>query len=225
MATRDIVANRFLLPNTAQKSLFLDGVAGYATSDIVPSVNGFYLSFWLKALSGAGAYAHYKSASTTDGFFIFRASADRINAQIHNVGTLVANIASDVTSFQPSKFYFVEFLYLPNNTKMFVDLSQAGSTDTSCVMTEATYPLTFGKNSHQSANYAKCNMSRITILNATTMPTDAERADLYWRNIIPTGATQWSLNDTLLDQNGQNALTASGTSFVSDAPLQPRSAV
>jgi len=59
----------------------------------------------------------------------------------------------------------------------------------------------------------------LVIQNTATPWTADQVADLYYKNIVPTGATFWSLNNTNLDANGGNALTLQNTSYSTDNPI------
>jgi hypothetical protein len=63
-------------------------------------------------------------------------------------------------------------------------------------------------------------MKNITFQNTTTPWTTTQINDLYYRNIIPSGAQQWNMNNTLNDTTGANPLTATGTSYSTDVPSQ-----
>lgn len=225
---RDATPNRFLLPTTAQKSLSHDGATSYATFPIAPSASGFCLSFWLDPQGSAinASFLTYLPLTNSGGFKLYRLSTDQLGFYIKNLTVTDANLSSGTNTLKSSKFSYITILYVPNNLTLKINNTTV-ATDTSVTMTDPDVAqfMTMAKNSAAASGYAQMLASRLTLHNRTTIWTSDEENDLYWRNIIPDGAYHWSLNNTLLDQNGENALTASGTSFVDDAPFQPRSAV
>lgn len=225
---RTSTTNRFLLPSSAQKTLAFNGTTSYATTDIAPATTGFSFGIWLKNITlGANTYVLSYTNASNGGFHLYQiASTNRLFFQIFNTTTNEVNASAGTGTTFGGRWQHFVCTFAPNDFKMYLNRVLI-ATDTSCAMTDPSVAqlLTIGRRSYSSGSFSNIYAYRFTLQNSTTPWTQAQIDDLYWRNIIPTGATQWSLNDTLLDQNGQNALTASGTSFVSDAPLQPRSAV
>lgn len=225
---RTAVTNRLVLPTTSQKTILFNGSSDYATVPITPATTGFSFGVWIKSITlGTNTYIVSYTNASNGGFHLYQiASTNRLFFQIFNVTTNEVNASSGNGTNPVGKWQHLTFTFAPNNFEMYLNAVKV-VTDTSCQMTapSVSQSLTLGRRSYSSSQFSNVLLKDFTFQNTTTPWTQAQIDNLYWRNIIPDGAYHWSLNNTLLDQNGGNALTATGTSFVDDAPFQPRSAV
>lgn len=224
-----IRSDRFLIPTGTQKSMSFSSPS-YAIVPLVPSTSGFSLSFWMfkKTISGsATGYVYYSNAGN-GGFSLTHLSSgtNRIRFQIYNGSTIDAAI--DSNSFPVGKWTFVTATFAPNNAKLYIDSSSVGTTDASCQMTDpdvAQNMTLAGYSYNHSIQMSNIAIKNFTFQNTATPWTQQQIKDLYYRNIIPSGAVQWSMNNVATDQNGANALTLSNTSYSTDVPIAVRSTV
>lgn len=222
IGTRSTVADRFIVPLVTQKSLQLNGTSDYAQTDIVPATDGWSMGFWVyirsDAIAGTDVVVSYLTAASTNGFRLNYNANNVLGFAVFNSTTAVVNTGSSAGTFFRNKWYFVTVTYAVDNFKAFVNSVQV-ATDTSCTMAAAAgQVLTLGRRSYANSSWLHGSIKNFTFQNTTTPWTTTQIADLYYRNTIPTGATQWSMNDVATDQNGENALTLTGTSYSTDVP-------
>lgn len=221
--SRSAATNRFLLPTSAQKSLSFNGTSDAATASVAPDVTGFNYSFWVYRARGGVAngerFLSWEYNTPTDGFALgWSSNSLAIGFNIFNNGSTVVGIVTTQT-FPQGRWYFITVTYKVNEAKLYVD-GVLLNTDTVCTMREPTVAqtLTFGKRSYTGISYLLGKIKNLTFQNATTPWTTQQISDLYYRNVIPTGAKQYSMNDVDTDQNGANALTLTGTSYSTIVP-------
>lgn len=223
MRTRTAVADRFLLPSATQKSLSFNGTTDFGTVPIVPSASGFNLGFWLKDRNSSanGTYLDWRTAGTINGIWVRRNSVNKLFQVLgyDNNSILISDVPTPPKFFDWNHWVLT---YVANSFKIYLN-NVLISTDTSCTIGEAVEQLlTIGRVSSSSTTFGKFLMKNLTLHNTATPWTVAQINDLYYRNIIPSGATQWSMNDVATDQNGTNALTLTGTSYSTDVPPHMR---
>lgn len=227
MTARSTATNRFAIPATTQSSLFTDGSNDSALIPITPSTSGFALGFWLykNPQAGAEAYVGWNSSGRSTGFAICHDGSSGINF-IFVIGNGSSNYGNTVSNsrYLDRKWFHVVAQWIPgtNNKQLYIN-GVLHSQATVASMTASADTLYIGRNN--SGEYARGRVTNFTFQNTTTLWTQAQIDALYWRNEIPSGALQWSMNDVATDQNGANALTLTGTAYNTNAPFQPRTAV
>lgn len=228
MANRTVSESRFAITSGTQKSMSFNGSSDYATFPITPATTGFCFGLWLRmdTLVHAMRILDYQDGGPAKGFTLMYdtnspkkmsfkindgsergaiSTPFRLGEWVHIVGTYKAESDSD---FQ---------IYL--NT---VVGTKAGALTTMLVPAQT---VTIMRRSNGATNFTDGQIKNLTFQNTTTPWTAAQIAALYYRNEIPSGAKQWSMNDVATDQNGENALTLTGTSYSTDVPghMTPRS--
>lgn len=229
MTTRSAITNRFLIQNIS-KSLnsIATSFSEYATVPFTLDPNGFNFSFWIKDLGAANNSRILSWWNGSNSGYELTKNADAFSSNMYNGGSNLINIGSiALTKYNVGKYYFVTVTFKPDEYKLFINAVQKGSTDVSCQMGTTVNSLTLFSRSDTLTSGFKGVMSHFTFQNTTTPWTQQQIDDLYWRNKIPSGALQWGMNDVATDQNGENALTLTGTSYSTDVPLymKPRTAV
>ena len=225
-STRLAATNRFLLAGSAQKSLTLNGSSDLATIPITPDITGFSAGFWMNSsrlTTNNKSMLNYQTAAAQDGFTIRNATPNTFQVLVYNNSTLEANITSN---FFTKGWHYITLTFKVNEASLYVDGVLQASKDTSCAMTAPTaQTLTLGRLSFNNSGHIGADYYRLTFQNSTTPWTLAQIVDLFYRNVIPTGASQYTLNNVATDTNGLNALTLTGTTYTSNAPTQSRSSV
>ena len=153
-----------------------------------------------------------------DGFLFYDLSNNRLQVQVYNVSTPEDNSNTGIGSIFAGKWYLLVFTYVPNSAKIYIN-NVLNINDTSVAMTAPSNKLlTLSRFSVAPSGYLAMDMARLTMQNTTTPWTTTQINNLYYYNTIPSGAYQWSMNNTANDQNGTNALTLTGTSYSTDVP-------
>lgn len=234
MPTVEVYRSRFIVPSTAQKSIQLNGSSDYFQVPFTPSTDGFSFGFWLDPLASVqnAVILGYLNTTNDGGFKLYRESNNRIGLILKNGTTSDVAITSKAQYVRPVRWSWIWGSYVQNSTKLYIG-STLVSEDTACTMTapDVAQTLTIGKNSNFASGYANIGMYGLTLHNTGDTPwTEDEVVDLMRKHKLPAArganaAVRWSLNNTHLDDDGGNALTLGGTSYVSKAPFQPRSAI
>lgn len=222
---------RHILPTTAQKSIDLSATNKLITIPFNVSTTGFNIFFRFKhkaiiTTSQNFLFGQLAGAGYNDGFQIFTAPTapyNRLQMLLYDSTTNKGTLTS--FPFRGGAWNSCAATFKIDEAKLYVN-AVLGAIDTSCTITNpATSPLTINQKAWTGGGGALLRVKDVVFQNSDTPWTQEQIDDIEYRNIIPDGAYHWSLNNTLLDQNGGNALTATGASFVDDAPFQPRSTI
>lgn len=222
---------RHILPATAQKSIDLSATNKLITIPFNVSTTGFNVFFRFKHPARANSTQNFllgqlAGASYNDGFQIYTAATvpyNRLQMILYDSTTNKGTLTS--SPFRDGGWNSCAATFKVDEAKLYTN-AVLQAIDTSCTITNpATSPLTINQKPYTSGGGALLRVKDVVFQNTDTPWTQEQIDDIEYRNIIPEGAYHWSLNNTLLDQNGGNALTATGASFVDDAPFQPRSAI
>lgn len=219
---RTTVSDRNLVPQTTGYSVAFNGTSSYLQlpSSFQLATTGFCLSFWIKKYTPNANGRYVNFTQTNLGFQLYDGQ-NKVWCQLFDGAGAVVNSGGVVFNADTWTHYIVTFL--PNDFRLYKTFNALELQDTGCVMSlPAGQQVTLGRISSATSGWGKFRMKNFTLQNTTTPWTLQERTDLYYRNKIPTGATQWSLNNTLLDQNGLNALTGANTTFSTDVPFIKR---
>lgn len=225
MSTRSTAGTRFLLPTSTQKSLYFDGTA-YAAMPITPDhSNGFSFSVWWKPNVTTQDHGIVNWESTFDrNGFSFRQNNGGAIAIVGSNASGTVFILTSSTTVQPNKWYFLTVTYNSSKqVKVYLNASQILSG--SGTITSNVNSLRIGSRAFSASMTALGFMKNFTFQNVSTAWTTTQITDLYYRNTIPSGAKQWSMNDVATDQNGENGLTLTNTSYSTTVPFQSRTAV
>ena len=223
MKTRPTVADRFLLPTTTQKSLRLTGSPDYFTSPIAPDITGFSCGFWWrpKSFAGENKLFNWESAADRNGINLRQNATTGIIALVGSNASGTVFIITTSKSAPLFRWSYITVTYDSTGAvKVYMNEELIGSG--SGVITSNANPFTFGRRAYNAGNFSVGHYKNITFQNTPTAWALDKIKDLYYRNIIPSGAKQWGLNNVATDQNEENALALSGTAYSSEAPLQPR---
>lgn len=222
---RTTVANRFHLPALTQKSLYFNGSA-LATMPFAPDhSNGFSFSLWWRpdTVNQDHGIVNWESTFDRNGFNFRQNSGGALALIGSNAGGTVFILTTSIL-LQPGKWHFLTVTYNSSKqVKVYLNASQVLSG--SGTITSNANPLTLGSRAFGVSMTAKGNMKNFTFQNVSTSWDTTQITNLYYRNIIPSGAKQWSVNDVATDQNGENGLTLTSTSYSTTSPFQPRTAV
>lgn len=222
---------RHVLPTTAQKSIDLSATNKLITIPFNVSTSGFNVFFRFKHPGRATSTQNFllgqlAGAGYNDGFQIYTAATapyNRLQMILYDSTTNKGTLTS--SPFRDGGWNSCAATFKVDEAKLYTN-AVLQAIDTSCTITNpATSPLTINQKPYTSGGGALLRVKDVVFQNTDTPWTQEQIDDIEYRNIIPEGAYHWSLNNTLLDQNGENALTASGTSFVDDAPFAPRQAI
>lgn len=221
--TRNTMSNKFLIKPTSNQSLYFNGSNAFATVPVNPSTTGFNIGIWaqLNTIGSNGGFIQQNNG-TTAGFKIMYESG-KLQVILYD-SSATATITANVNTPNLGFWSHIAVTFAPNDLKVYVNNVLIGN-DTSCSMAVPTgKTLTLSRNNDVGSGYINSKMCNFILHNTTTPWTQSEINDLYWRNIIPSGALHWSMNNTNLDQNGQNGLTLTGTTYSSDVPphMSPR---
>lgn len=227
---RSAVQNKFLISTSQQKSLSFNSTSSYATVPIVPSTSGFNFSVWLriKSLANAMRIFDFQDGGPAKGFTLVYETA------VPNKISLKINDGSDKTAtspiFQVGRWFNLVGTYKAasnSDFQLYLNTVVGTRSGTLGTMLAPAQTLTLARRATGSSNFSGVDIKNFTFQNTTTPWTQQQITDLYWRNMIPSGATQWSMNNVATDQDGGNALTLTGTSYSTDVPghMTPRTAV
>lgn len=220
--TKSVPTSRFLFASGTKHCLALNGSSDYVTLPLTPSTSGFSIAMWVKVLPGAangGFVSGWNTNSDTDGFQLkidtgaidYVATADNGSnpgaVLVSGNGTLVYNTWQHVALTWSSGGILTMYL-----NGVVVSVSGAET------MTSTSNLLTLGAAAFV-ANYLKCRLAYVTFQNGGTPWTQTQIVSLCRQNVIPSGAGQYTFNSTVNDQNGANAATLHGTSYVVDCPF------
>lgn len=229
MTTRTAVANRFIIPLTTQKSLSIANSPNAAVSPINPDLTtGFNFSFWWKPnhITAEHGLVNWESTFDRNGFSFRQNNGGEIAIVGSNGSTTVFILTNTGKKEKPGIWIFLTVTY--NSSKQ-VKVYRNGTQilSGSGTITSNATNMAIGRRSHSNSMYANGLFKNFTFQNIAAAWTTQQIDDLYWRNKIPSGALQWSMNDVATDQNGENALTLTGTSYSTDVPphMKPRIAV
>lgn len=226
MANRTVSTSRFLIdPST--HSLDFNGTNSYATVPVTPDVtNGFCFAFWIQRKFLVAQEQIISFGTPFSNLFCLRGDVAGTTGRMTFLGFNTSAAVFDVKSpySGANKWIHVVCTFVPNSAKMYFN-TVAQTTDTSCTLNVVSSTLTLGTRPDLFNGFFSGRMRNFTFQNTATPWTQTEVDDLYYRNKIPTGALQWSLNNTHLDQNGENGLTLSNTSYstVNPAHMKARS--
>lgn len=214
---------RFLLRNMGT-SLFLNGSSDLATCPITPSTSGISFSFWINfnRLTGQQRILTW-SASGPNGGFIIEKSTNAINLTfaVYNGASLQTSglVSNNVVLGRWTHFAFT---FTTNEAKVYQNGALINS-DTSCTMsTPAAQTLTIGSSSASPANFFSGLIDELIIHNTDTPWTEDEVKKIYYEGYVPTGCNIYLLNNSVVDQNGANGLTLTGTSYSSNVSISNR---
>lgn len=223
MPLRTISSLRKKADIASSKSLSFTGGTNTSYCPVTLSENGFNIAFWIRRTASNCWFFTTNTADNTNGVEFFY-NNNKFELIMRNGGSSVGSLRSNPTSNNRNKYsslewYHVVVTFAPNNATLYIN-GVVVETDTSCVITAGDTALWFNRRS-KTGNYNNSNfkLSRLVIQNTATPWTADQVADLYYKNIVPTGATFWSLNNTNLDANGGNALTLQNTSYSTDNPI------
>lgn len=217
--TRTAATNRFLDVGTSETSLSFNGTSDFATVPVTPSTSGFSVGFWLKVNKYASNACPISWLdSFTNGFRLFSDSntTSRMNIQIQNGGATGQNVF--LSTIEKPQWWHFTYTFDGTINKFYINAVSAGQVSRT-IGNNISTGLTIGKLSG-GTGFLNCIEKNLTFQNTATPWTLAQIQDLMYRNIIPSGAQQWSMNNTLNDTTGANPLTATGTSYSSDVPSQ-----
>lgn len=223
--SRTTASNRKLVRSMG-KSLYFNGSNSYATCPIIPNTTGFSLAFWLKAGNIRDAIVNWQTANGEDGFKIYLTAANNnLGVRTYQDAATVVALDTAVGSFPAGMWKHVVLCVYPNNTKLYVDSVLIG-TDVVNQITTCTNTMTLMMRSFAATNRSSGHLAEFVFQNTTTIWTQDQIDDLFYRGIKPTGASWYSFNDTPNDQsaNGQD-ITVSNTAYASVVPVTTRSAI
>ena len=123
------------------------------------------------------------------------------------------------------KWYHITCTFKNGEVKIYVNAVLHNTNILGGNMTPSSQLITLGKRATSSSSYTNMLIDEFTFHNTDTPWTQAQINDVCFRNIIPSGAVQYGMNDVATDQNGANGLTLSGTSYSTDVPLRTRTAI
>lgn len=219
---RTAVSNRNLVPQATDYSVVFNGSSSYLQLPISfqLATTGFCLSFWIKKYTPYANGRYVNFTQTNLGFQLYDGQ-NKMWCQMFDGAGAVVNGAGNQFVQDTWTHYIVTFI--PNDFRLYKTFNTLELQDTGCVMSlPASQQITLGRISSATSGWGRFRMKNFTLQNTSTPWTLQERTDLYYRNKIPTGATQWSLNNTLLDQNGLNTLTGANTAFSTEVPFIKR---
>lgn len=205
------------------KSLSLNGSTDFATIPITPDTNGFSAGIWVKPQRNNSfkRILSYVTASGTDGFELNKTSTETVQFVVNESTSVNINLTYPIKS---GDWTFVAITFAPNNAKLYVN-GILVKTDSAGLMTSVTGNFQLGKQLSTGSTCFAGKLSEFTFQNTSTPWTQQQINDLYYRNIIPSGAVQYKFDNTVTDQNGANGLTLTGTSYSTDVPIPVRTAV
>ena len=217
---------RLYMPSGTQKSLAFNGTSSYVTIPITPSTTGFSIGMWVQIMQAASKQiVNWETAADTDGMQMkYDTNVRDFVWTTNNGASFQTNVSTSLTNSQKvnvqiMKWSHIVYTFGSGGSTMFID-GERTSLNSNAVMSVATgQTLTLGRNSYSAGNYFFGKMKNVTVQNTTTIWTINQVNDLMSKNIIPSGAIQYSMNDTNLDQNGQNGLTLTSTSYSTDVPI------
>lgn len=199
------------------KALYFDGVNDYAEVPIVPLSTGFCFAMDLRIDERAvnqRVLANNNGAYTT-GFYL---STDGTNVNRLQFATLGASPATlQYDDLQIGREFHIVITFEPNSAKMYINghLHEAGiNTDTVCAYVENAITMRMGTLAEATTTKMKGSIDNFIFQNTTTPWTAEQVQDLYYRHIVPDGATHYDMNDNVLDQSEiADALTLTNTSY------------
>lgn len=217
MAPRTSVSNRFVVATSTQKSLSFNGTSDLATSPITPSASGFGFMMWLYVpafVNGVfGRVVDWVSGSIGTRVLINGTSRcitfDTGNGSLqstHVIGSGLSgrwfHYACSFNGVATNKSWQNGIQLTQNSGRSFAQ--PAGET------------FTFARSSASAANFGKYLIKNFCSVN--TALTTAMVENHMYKNIIPNGGINYSMNNVAADQNGQNSLTLTGTAYSTNIP-------
>lgn len=206
---RTAATNRFWI--RPGKSILLGSGKNISSSLIVPQPTGFNVGFWMRKTNIGGAGVLMGNYSGTDnGWKIYTPSTGALWNHLYDVGNTVNGSGGDVSPRAGWIYIIVSFA--PNDYKVYRNNIQVFS-DTTCTMKVPAGNFVCGN----SEGFA---VAELTYQNRASVWTAQERADLYYRNLKPSGASWYNFLDNVADQSG-NGLNFTPTNIAyssTDAP-------
>lgn len=219
MATRSISSSRFLISRDTQKSLSFNGSSDYAAAPITPDSSGLNIGFWIFIKEGwtTGVFDRifdYLSGGNTGTRCLLNGTRRSIDFDCGNGTLLSCQIPTG--AIPVGQWVHVIFSNISGQSVAYVNNILSKST-VATYSAPAGQSFTIARISASAASYGNILLKNFTYYNGSAW-TSNQRSDLYYKNIIPSGAIQWSMNDVATDQNGANALTLTGTSYSTNVP-------
>ena len=115
----------------------------------------------------------------------------------------------DNTGEWTGSWVHVAMTYAPNNFKFYLN-GVLLKIDTSINMTAASSPMTLMRDSYGATNYTLGNIAEFCFENTATPWTLAQIEDLMHRSEYPESSNFYTLDNTNLDQNGENGMMLHG---------------
>jgi hypothetical protein len=219
--TSNVLGSRFIRVAGTVYSLALNGSTDYATLPLTPSTGGFSLAMWIKVLPNTsdGAFlAGWNTGTTADGFQfkISMVAKDYVMAIYNGTNAQTVFISGNGTLLYNTWQHLAMTFDGAGNVTLYFNGQIVGSASGE-VMSTTTNPFNIG-NSGNASHPIAAHISNVTFQNTSTAWTQQQIVSLYRQNVIPSGAKEYTFNQTANDQTGANPATYTGTSYVADCP-------
>jgi len=207
--------------NRDKQCAVFNGTTSYATlpADIVPSTTNFNLALWFKmspvAFNGATRLFCWETGYNADGVHTAFDGTTRKTVVALNSASSADAIFTEGCTVE--KWAHLVITYTQNSAKLYINGTLI-NTDTSITMSAYAGLFTLGRNSFAATAYYSGKIADFVLHNAAPWSVEQVLANMI-DGTVPTGAKYYSLDGHLLDQNGENEMTAVGVGFEYDYPM------
>jgi hypothetical protein len=158
----------------------------------------------------------WRTSDTANGFSLLQEATTGKIYCILGVGSTkyldVSNTGSSTILWR-----HITVTYTPASTKIYLNATLKDS-DSGTIGTPVGQTLTLGRRSDAASENFYGRIAEFCFQNTATPWTQAQIDDLYFRGRYPSGASFYSLDGNVLDQNGSNGLTLTGGTYIGDRP-------